>query len=86
VNKRRLLERTRNSPQNVRFSDLLLLVEAFGYRLRGQEGSHAVYTHEHCPILLSLQPDRNGKAKAYQVRQFLKAVTQCDLAMEEDDV
>ena len=31
VNKRKLLERVRNNPRDVRFSDLLVLVEAFGY-------------------------------------------------------
>ena len=40
VRKRKLLARMRNNPRNVRFSDLVLLVEAAGFEFKRQVGSH----------------------------------------------
>ncbi|MBA2277882.1 MAG: type II toxin-antitoxin system HicA family toxin [Chloroflexia bacterium] len=44
MNRRKLYDRVRNSQTNVRFSDLVRLVEAFGFVLDRQRGSHHVYT------------------------------------------
>ena len=49
MNRRKLLAKMRNNPSDVRFSDLVLLVEAAGFTLRGGEGSHRVYTHPDNP-------------------------------------
>lgn len=40
--KAKLLARARANPSDVRFSDLLTLVDAFGFGLDRQEGSHRV--------------------------------------------
>lgn len=84
MNKRKLLERVRNNPQDVRFSDLEMLVEGFGYRLHRTDGSHRVYIHPKAPLHLNLQPDRHGKAKEYQVRQFLRDTAAYGLQMEDE--
>jgi predicted RNA binding protein YcfA (HicA-like mRNA interferase family) len=80
----KLLARTRNSPQNVRFPDLLLLVEATGFEFQRQVGSHRQYWHAEARVALNLQPDRDGKAKAYQVREFLESVDAHQLSVEGD--
>lgn len=71
---KKTLEAMRRSPKNVRFADLhKLCVEHFGEpRQRGT--SHAVFK---APWpgdpRVNIQDDK-GKAKAYQVRQVLKAI------------
>ena len=85
MNKRKLLARIRNNPRNVRFSDLTLLAEAFGFRLGRQRGSHRVYAHPEVPDLLNLQPDKLGKAKAYQVRQLLDLADSYGLSLDDPE-
>jgi predicted RNA binding protein YcfA (HicA-like mRNA interferase family) len=67
VNPERLLKRLqRGSFNNVRFGDLVRLVEALGFELRGQRGSHRIYRHRTYREKVNLQPLRNGDAKPYQ--------------------
>lgn len=68
---------------NVRFNDMVGLVEAFGFRLSRVKGSHHIFVHAAVRELLNLQ-EVNGKAKPYQIRQFLKLVEQYDLELGED--
>ena len=80
MNKRKLLEKVLASPKNVQFSDMISLVEAFGFRLSRVRGSHFIFAHPNIPELVNLQ-EKNGKAKPYQVRQFLQLVEQYDLEL-----
>jgi hypothetical protein len=57
-----------NRDYNHRFNDVVSFLEATGWKLR-IKGSHRIFTREGCPFLLNLQPEKNGKAKAYQIRQ-----------------
>ncbi|MEZ4709558.1 MAG: type II toxin-antitoxin system HicA family toxin [Caldilineaceae bacterium] len=82
MNKRKLLEKILRSPHNVSFSDLTLLAEAFGFVLSRTTGSHHIYSHPTTPKLLNLQ-NQKGKAKPYQVRQFLKLIEEYNLTLEE---
>jgi predicted RNA binding protein YcfA (HicA-like mRNA interferase family) len=84
MNKRRLLQKALNSPQNMRFSEMIVLVEAFGFRLSRSSGSHRIFTHPDLKELLNLQ-EVDGKAKPYQVRQFLRIVEKYDLQLGEDE-
>ncbi len=84
MNRRKLYDRVRNSQTNVRFSDLARLVEAFGFVLDRQRGSHHVYTHDSVQRVLNLQPDEHDKAKPYQVREFLRMVQRHELRMEDE--
>ena len=88
VKKQKLYQRLVNNPKNVRFSDLISVVEAFGFVLDRVRGSHRVYKHEAvASSFLVLQPDKNGQAKPYQVKQFLSLVETYNLGMvggEED--
>jgi hypothetical protein len=59
------------------------LVEAFGFRLSRTSGSHHVFIHADIPELLNLQ-EVKGKAKPYQIGQFLRLVERYDLSLEED--
>jgi hypothetical protein len=81
---RKLYLRALNNPRGLRFAELRTLVECYGYRLGRISGSHHIYYHPAVPSPLNLQPDGNGMAKAYQVRDFLDDVT-AHLTEEQGD-
>lgn len=83
VKKRKLYQRLANNQRNVKFSQLIIVVEAFGFVLDRIKGSHHTYKHpEIAEAFLQLQPDRNNDAKPYQIKQFLALVEEYDLRME----
>lgn len=79
---RKLLLKTMNAPQNVRFTDLRRLAEAFGYCLDRVNGSHHIFTHSRASRPLNLQSVK-GMAKAYQVKQFLRDIEEFQLTLSE---
>jgi hypothetical protein len=79
----KIIEQMRNAPSNVRYSDLAKVCEQrFGVpRQRGT--SHSVYkTPWAGDPRVNIQPDKNGMAKAYQVRHVLEAI---DKLADDDD-
>jgi len=81
-----MLEELKRNPKNVRFERLCKIAEAFGFRFRGGKGSHRVYVREGVKEILNFQ-DVSGKAKPYQVRQFIKITEKYGLAEDgETDV
>jgi hypothetical protein len=83
VDKQRLLKRVLAGSKNIRFEDLMMLVQAFGFRLSRTRGSHHIFVHPGIQELLNLQ-NVVGQAKPYQIRQFLRLVEKNDLQMEEE--
>jgi predicted RNA binding protein YcfA (HicA-like mRNA interferase family) len=79
----KILEKVLTSAANVPFGDMRKLVAAFGFRLSRVKGSHHIFVHADVPELINLQEVR-GKAKPYQVRQFLKLVEEYNLRLEDD--
>jgi predicted RNA binding protein YcfA (HicA-like mRNA interferase family) len=61
----------RNNPSDVDFREIVSWLTAHGFSLDRTEGSHHIFTHP-TGKLLNLQPDRNGKAKPYQVKQAIR--------------
>jgi len=84
MNRRRLLRRlSQGALRNVRFADLLDLVQGFGFRLLRVSGSHHIFSHPDIPELVNLQEVR-GEAKSYQIRQFLRLVERYNLQLEDE--
>jgi len=83
MKKQKLLQRALTSPKNFRFSDMVTLVEAFGFRLSRSGGSHHIFMHPEVAEFLNLQ-EVQGKAKPYQISQFLRLVERYNLSLEED--
>jgi len=81
---RKLLERILAGSLDVRFREFCQLMEAFGFRLSRISGSHHIYTHSALPELVNV-PDVRGKAKPYQIRQFLKLVEEYNLTSENGE-
>lgn len=73
MKKEKLLKKILSSPENVRFGDLVSLAEAYGFRLTRVSGSHHIFNHPDKAELLNLQ-NYKGKAKPYQIRQFLRLI------------
>jgi len=83
MNKRKLLKKVLANPKNVRFGDMVTLIEAFGFRLVRVSGSHHIYEQPNVREFVNIQ-NKKGKAKAYQVRQFLELVEQYNLQLGEE--
>ncbi|MCG3179732.1 MAG: hypothetical protein BIFFINMI_02074 [Phycisphaerae bacterium] len=83
MNRRKLLQRIANGNlKNIRFADLVALVEGFGFVFDRQAGSHRLFVHPGVDELLNLQPE--GKdAKPYQVRQLLQLVEDYNLELKD---
>jgi len=82
MNKKKLLQQALSGSRNMRFTDMLALVEAFGFRRARVSGSHHIYTHPGIPQLVNLQ-DVGGQAKPYQISQFLKLVERYNMTLGE---
>ena len=79
----RLLDRIRRGEvRNIRFSDLVSLLEELGFRLDRVRGSHRVYVHPALGRPLPLQPMR-GEAKPWQVRQVRRILEDYNLPKED---
>lgn len=85
VKKQKLFQKLIQSPTNIRFDDFITLILAFQFEYKRTTGSHRIYKHPNADALLSLQPDKQGKAKPYQIRQFLKLVEEFDLKLIDEE-
>ena len=56
------------SDKNIRFQDLRKLLKDFGFSER-IKGDHHIFYKEGIEEIINLQPLKDGKAKAYQVKQ-----------------
>jgi predicted RNA binding protein YcfA (HicA-like mRNA interferase family) len=83
--RQKILDKVLTGSQNVRFEEFLHLLEGFGFVLERVRGSHHLLSREGVPEMLSVQPRKDGKAKPYQVKQFLKIVEQYDLQLDEGE-
>lgn len=85
MNRKRLLKRLAGgAPANVAFNDMISLAEGLGFRVARVRGSHHILTHPEIEEIVNLQ-EVKGKAKPYQIRQFLRLVERHNLALEEGE-
>ena len=83
VKKQKIYQRIVNNQKNVKFNQLISVVEAFGFILDRIKGSHHTYKHpEVTDAFLALQPGKSGDAKPYQIKQFLSLVEEYNLRMK----
>ena len=80
--KRKLIQKLLSGSKDIRFSDAQSAIEAFGFHLDRVSGSHHIYIHPEVKELINLQ-DVNGKAKPYQIKQFLEIVERYNLELED---
>jgi hypothetical protein len=68
-----LLEKARNNPGGLRFAELCSLAECFGWVFNRVRGSHHIYKRSAHIQAMNFQ-DFKGFAKAYQVKQLIRAI------------
>jgi predicted RNA binding protein YcfA (HicA-like mRNA interferase family) len=83
MKRRKLLQKILSGSKNVRFADMVSLVQGFGFRLSRMEGSHHIFVHPNIPELINLQ-EVKGEAKLYQVRELIKLVEKYNLHLEDE--
>ena len=84
MKRRRLLRRLLDGHlQNVAFRELRDLVEGFGFQLDRVRGSHHIFEHAAMAENINLQ-EVDGKAKPYQIRQFLRLIERYNIRLEDE--
>ena len=78
----KLFAKIKNNPQDIRFDEICKIAEVFGFRCKGGKGSHKVYSRKGIPEILNFQ-NVKGRAKPYQIKQFLKIIEDYNLTMKE---
>ncbi|MDZ7795489.1 MAG: type II toxin-antitoxin system HicA family toxin [Spirochaetia bacterium] len=68
--------------KGIRFSDFIRLIEAFGFTLDRESGSHHIFKREGIEEMVNIQ-NYKGEAKPYQVRQFLEIVEKYGFSLEK---
>jgi hypothetical protein len=61
---------------------MVSLVEGYGFQEKRIKGSHHIFIHPAVRELVNLQ-DVDGKAKPYQIRQFLTLVERYNLQLKD---
>ncbi len=82
VKKQKLLKKILNNTRDVSFSDMVKVVESFGFELGRVSGSHHIFSHTELSEIVNLQ-NVGGKAKSYQVKQFIALIEKYNLQMED---
>lgn len=80
---RKVLQKILSGSKNIRFSEMVSLIEAYGFRLSRVSGSHHIYVHPDLSELVSIQ-NVKGEAKPYQIRQVLRLVERYNLTLQEE--
>jgi predicted RNA binding protein YcfA (HicA-like mRNA interferase family) len=83
MSKQKVLEKAVSGSKNVDFREMVGLIKAFGFRQSRVSGSHHIFVHSQVQELVNIQNVR-GKAKPYQIRQFLRLVKRYNLRMEDE--
>ncbi len=81
MDKYKLLEKIKNNPHSTNFNDFVKCIEKFGFEKiqRKTSGSHHhKYFNDTINEILNIQPVK-GKAKDYQIKQFVEIVEKFNL-------
>ena len=80
--KEKLFRKMILSQKNIKFSNFILILKAFGFLHQRTNGSHQIYFNRNIQISMNVQ-DSKDMAKPYQVRDFLKLVENYKLDFKE---
>ena len=73
------------SDKNIRFADLRKLMVNLGFEER-IKGNHHIFTKGGIAEIINTQPLKDGKAKAYQVKQIRGIILRYKIHQEVNDV
>ena len=81
----KLLQKAQNSPNNIRFKDVIKQAKPVGFVFKGQkETSHRICKLPGTDAMLNFQ-NHNGKAVPYQVKQLLDRIETHNLLEGRDE-
>lgn len=83
--RRKILNKILAGSKNIRFGEMVTLIESFGFSLERISGSHHIFTHPKVLEIVNIQ-NKKGEVTPYQVRQFLSLIEEYNLTMEEDEL
>ncbi len=75
----KLLQKIINNSRNVKFDDFKKFLGIFGFQYSHNSGSHQIFYHKGLNGFMNIQPDKNGNAKSYQIKQFIKFLEEKDV-------
>ncbi len=81
MNRKEVYQKLKKNPKKVRFEELCRAAALFGFEFRGGSGSHRVFVRVGIREILNFQ-EVKGKAKPYQVRQFIRIIENYNLVGE----
>jgi len=81
MNRVEIYQKLKEQQKNVRFEELCRAAELFGFEFRGGKGSHRIFVKDGVREMLNFQ-EVKGKAKPYQVKQFIKIIESYNLVEE----
>lgn len=84
MNARKVLRKMLAGSKNLRFQELVGLVEALGFHLTRTHGSHHIFSHPDVSERINLQ-DVRGQAKPYQMRQVLEVMETNGLTLDAEE-
>ena len=79
----KILRRILSNQKNVKFEELLLILNYFDFKCDRISGSHHIFKKEGITELINIQ-NVNGEVKPYQVKQFLSLVDKYGIINEEE--
>ncbi len=79
---KKLLKKVLNNQKNIKFSELELLIIAFGFEESRISGSHHIYINKKVSEIINIQ-NVNGNAKPYQIKQFISLIEKYNLELED---
>ena len=82
MNKRKLLLQILNNRKNVKYSDFIALLEAYGFVRTRSSGSHTIFKNDRVKEIINIQ-NVNSEVKPYQIKQFFSLIEKYNLKMEE---
>ncbi|MDH5716913.1 MAG: type II toxin-antitoxin system HicA family toxin [Spirochaetia bacterium] len=78
----KLLRKIINSQSNIRFEDFIKLIKEYGFIQSRVKGSHHIFKHPEVEELINIQ-NAEGKAKPYQIKQFISIIEKYDLKLKK---
>ena len=82
MNKKKLLQKILSNSKNITFDEVVTIIKAFGFELDRVSGSHHIFKRTGIREIVNIQ-NVNGKAKPYQIKQFLTLIERYNLRLEE---
>tara|TARA_B100000029_G_scaffold379976_1_gene374922 strand:- start:483 stop:722 length:240 start_codon:yes stop_codon:yes gene_type:complete len=67
-------QKIRRNPNGVKFQEFISWLEDNGFSHDRTSGSHHIFVHPDIETPVNIQKKKDGKAKAYQVRQAINIV------------